>query len=231
MVLPFTSASPLSPPISHEEMDGGDTRELSPEAPTRFLIDILRQNPDMFVKERAGLEFPKTAEVITWLSGIQTVLPWTPRYKDVGVSSISCFSFIVVIFHQKDQVAVQHMAESADATRPECVVYPSCKCTPSCNVQCFPINDVVVALIYNSNVLEVDPLSPNILKSTSGTTQHKLRATEAHEAFMADLHWWTAKGYYVVVREWRPDFRVTWNKESVRIFKGSTEGMIDYQGM
>lgn len=122
------------------------------------------------------------------------------------------------------------MADGADATRPENVLYPTCKCSNPCDIQCFPVNDFIVALAYNPEILEVDPLSSNILKSTSRTVNQNRRATRAHKKFMADLRRWLARGYLIVVREWKPDFHVTWNTESVRIFKGSTERLVDYQG-
>jgi hypothetical protein len=42
----------------------------------RTHLDALRDDPDILVRDRAGLEFPTHAERVTWTNGVHTVLPW-----------------------------------------------------------------------------------------------------------------------------------------------------------
>lgn len=116
------------------------------------------------------------------------------------------------------------MANAADATLPDNVIYPP-------DVQPYLVNDVIVALAYNPDLLQFDPLSSDILKSTSADVNKSDRATQAHRTFMAELRKWMAKGYYVLLRQWHPHLRINWNVESVANFKASTNHTIEYQGM
>lgn len=75
-----------SPPVS---ADGPP----SPQA----LIDVLRKAKNLLVEGRAGIEFPSKAQLITWVSGIVTVLPWTKSHKGEGVS-LPFFTFSPFLF-------------------------------------------------------------------------------------------------------------------------------------
>lgn len=59
---------------------GSDQEKASPDAPSKKpflkrLVDTLRSNSSIWLK-RCGIEFPKNATIIDWVSGIKTVLPW-----------------------------------------------------------------------------------------------------------------------------------------------------------
>lgn len=113
------------------------------------------------------------------------------------------------------------MSESADATHPECVLQPK-------DVESFPINDVVVALTYNAEVLTPDPLSSELLMATDASSD---RGILAHSQFMARLRYFMVRGYYILVRGWLPDHRITWSVDSIKSIKGSMDQAIEYQGI
>jgi hypothetical protein len=53
----------------------------------RLLVHTLRAGIDLFVADRKGVEFPRSAKILTWPSGIQTAIPWMrPPDKNIGVS-------------------------------------------------------------------------------------------------------------------------------------------------
>lgn len=116
------------------------------------------------------------------------------------------------------------MAQGADVTDPQHMVLPP-------DVQAHPINDVVVAITYNTEILEVDRSSINILKATGRSADLKgSRAEQAHIRFMAELRKYTAMGLYILIRGWFPDRPLTWNVESIQAYKGSADQCIEYQG-
>jgi len=80
----------------------------------------LRDAPEGWLS-RAGKEFPKTATIAKWVSGISIVTPWMTDGKEndnpVGLLPIS-FN-VNVITNQQDVDAVNHMASAPDVTNPE----------------------------------------------------------------------------------------------------------------
>jgi hypothetical protein len=186
----------------------------------------LRDAPEGWLS-RAGKEFPKTATIAKWVSGISIVTPWMTDGKEndnpVGLLPIS-FN-VNVITNQQDVDAVNHMASAPDVTNPEDIrATPGDKRLESFNA------DPVVVVVHWTDDLQ-SPQSTRSDFEVTGFNQTEIDThREKYEAWLQVIETHLAAGRIVVVRGWKPNATTTWDVASISKFKGSMSQLVEYQG-
>jgi hypothetical protein len=90
-------------------------------------------------------------------------------------------------------------------------------------------NPVVVVLHWDTPYL--GGLQYSVFAAAIGhTNTFKDMVAEAYKEFIRKLRYHLACGRYVIVRGYRPQHKVMWDRGSVETLKGSLDQEIDYQG-
>jgi hypothetical protein len=117
------------------------------------------------------------------------------------------------------------MARAPDLTDPDNPVsYPG-----DPRVDAHIKNPVIVVLHWDQPLL--GGLKFNLNAAVLGhQAAFKDEVGKAYKDFIENLRYNLACGRYVIVRDWYPQQRVTWDHHSVENFKGSLDQQVDYQG-